>query len=108
VAVAAVVANRVSGDIFTDRDLPLFAALQTFAVSPQCSTQQQALLTAPLRAVEIAVDRRTHAVTHLALLAQHLRSPSIPLVVLPDVAVNQHDPRQLNEQLAAALSEELS
>jgi hypothetical protein len=30
------------------------------------------------------------------------------LVVLPDVAVNQHDPRKLNEQLAAALSEELS
>jgi uncharacterized protein (DUF2249 family) len=28
--------------------------------------------------------------------------------VLPDVAVNQHDPRKLNEQLATALSEELS
>lgn len=103
VSVAAVVANRVSGDIFADRDLPLLAALQTFVGS-----QQHALLTAPLRAVEIAVDRRTHAVTHLALLAQRLRSPSIPLVVLPDVAVNQHDPRELNMQLVAALSEELS
>lgn len=108
VSVAAVVANRVSGDIFADRDMPLFAALQTFAGSQQCTVEQQALLTAPLRAVEIAVDRRTHAVAHLALLAQRLRSPSIPLVVLPDVAVNQHDPRKLNEQLAAALSEELS
>jgi len=27
---------------------------------------------------------------------------------LPDVAVSQHDPRMLNEQLATALSEELS
>jgi anion-transporting ArsA/GET3 family ATPase len=108
VAVAAVVANRVSSDIFADRDLPLFGALQTFVGSQQCTAQQQALLTAPLRAVEIAVDRRTHAVAHLALLAQRLRSPSVPLVVLPDVAVNQHDPRMLNEQLATALSEELS
>jgi hypothetical protein len=58
--------------------------------------------------VEIAVDRRTHAVAHLALLAKRLQSPSIPLVVLPDVTANQHDPRQLNDLLAAALTEELS
>jgi anion-transporting ArsA/GET3 family ATPase len=108
VVVAAVVANRVSGDVFADRDLPLFSALQTFAGSQQCTASQQALLDAPLRAVEIAVDRRTHAVAHLALLAKRLQSPSIPLVVLPDVTTNQHDPRQLNDLLAAALTEELS
>jgi len=28
--------------------------------------------------------------------------------VLPDVTANQHDPRQLNDLLAAALTEELS
>jgi len=78
------------------------------SVSVAAVVANRVSLTAPLRAVEIAVDRRTHAVAHLALLAQRLRSPSVPLVVLPDVAVNQHDPRKLNEQLAAALSEELS
>lgn len=108
VAVTAVIANRVSDDVFTERDIPLFEALNALVSSGGSTEQQRTLLTAPLSAVSIAVDRRMNAVAHLALLSHRLQPMAIPLVVLPDVVTTEHDPGQLNALLVAALTEEMS